>query len=70
MLGQQSEASAVDPKASTDDPKSVQTYKENNQTPIELDADEVADMRFGGKTEAEIEELQRTGFLPEILIGG
>ena len=69
MLGQQSEASAVDPKASTDDPKSVQTYKENNQTPIELDADEVADMRFGGKTEAEIEELQRTGFLPEILIG-
>lgn len=70
MLGQQSEASAVDPKASTDDPKSVQTYKENNQTPIELDADEVADMRFGGKTEAEIEELQRTGFLPAINIGG
>jgi len=27
------------------------------------------DMRFGGKTEAEIEELQRTGFLPEIMIG-
>ena len=70
MLGQQSEASAVDPKASTDDPKSVQTYKENNQTPIELDADTAADMEYGGKTPDEIRRLMEGGFLDEVVIGG
>ena len=59
----------IDANDSTEDPPSVQTYKKNNQTPIELDADTISDMRFGGKTEGEIEEYIRTGSFPEILIG-
>lgn len=69
MIGRQSEASPVDPKATKDDPKTVQTYLENNQTPIELDADTISDMRFGGKTQDEIEILKKGGFLPEVVIG-